>query len=257
MSTISSDSMTESVRSSASSVIATPPINAPPIALIVDSKSEPFEDPPNSKPFEDRISPVVIEDLEIGAEPLDSPDMSDFYGKSEFFEEDPSGDGPRKMVHLQPQLSLTTRAAIVEWAAAPPSPSPPPSPLSPLSSSSPPPLPAHSKPSPKRSHPLPFTICRTIFRVHGSPIATSYIVASIPIPISILILVVSIILVKYASCTLLDGALTWWNSYVKTVGIDAAYEISWKDLMKRMIEELALLCPKMVLDEEEKMKRYI
>ncbi|GKC65030.1 hypothetical protein Tco_1097628 [Tanacetum coccineum] len=31
--------------------------------------------------------------------------------------------------------------------------------------------------------------------------------------------------VKYATCTLLDSALTWWNSHVKTVGIDAAYEM--------------------------------
>ncbi|GJU51221.1 reverse transcriptase domain-containing protein, partial [Tanacetum coccineum] len=42
--------------------------------------------------------------------------------------------------------------------------------------------------------------------------------------------------VKYASCTLLDGELTWWNSHVKTVGIDVAYEISWKKLMKTMTE---------------------
>ncbi|GKC57614.1 reverse transcriptase domain-containing protein [Tanacetum coccineum] len=42
--------------------------------------------------------------------------------------------------------------------------------------------------------------------------------------------------VKFATCTLTDGALTWWNSYVKTVGIDAAYEMSWKELMKMMTE---------------------
>ncbi|GJS08590.1 putative reverse transcriptase domain-containing protein [Tanacetum coccineum] len=42
--------------------------------------------------------------------------------------------------------------------------------------------------------------------------------------------------VKYATCTLLDSALTWWNSHVKTVGIDTAYEISWKELMKMMSE---------------------
>ncbi|GKB34221.1 hypothetical protein Tco_0879163 [Tanacetum coccineum] len=40
--------------------------------------------------------------------------------------------------------------------------------------------------------------------------------------------------VKFATCTLLDGALTWWNSHVKT---------------------LALLCPKMVPNEEEKIER--
>nr|GEV99708.1 hypothetical protein [Tanacetum cinerariifolium] len=42
--------------------------------------------------------------------------------------------------------------------------------------------------------------------------------------------------VKLATCTSLDGALTWWNSYVQTIGIDEAYEMPWKDLMKLMIE---------------------
>nr|GEU98156.1 reverse transcriptase domain-containing protein [Tanacetum cinerariifolium] len=56
--------------------------------------------------------------------------------------------------------------------------------------------------------------------------------------------------VKYATCTLLDSALTWWNFHMKTVGIDAAYEISWKELMKMMTEV-------MVSDEEKKIKRYI
>ncbi|GJT70019.1 reverse transcriptase domain-containing protein [Tanacetum coccineum] len=47
--------------------------------------------------------------------------------------------------------------------------------------------------------------------------------------------------VKFTTCTLLDSALTWWNSHVQTVGIDGAYEISWKDLMKLMIE---VYCPR-------------
>ncbi|GKF46601.1 hypothetical protein Tco_0136403 [Tanacetum coccineum] len=29
--------------------------------------------------------------------------------------------------------------------------------------------------------------------------------------------------VKYASCTLLNSALTWWNSYKRTIGIKAAF----------------------------------
>ncbi|GJU23192.1 hypothetical protein Tco_1156534 [Tanacetum coccineum] len=74
---------------------------------------------------------------------------------------------------------------------------------------------------------------------------------------------------KYATCTLLNGALTWWNSHVRTVGHDAAYEMPWKDLMKMLtkvycprneiqkLEELSLLCLKMVPDEEEKVERYI
>ncbi|GKB97689.1 hypothetical protein Tco_0983826, partial [Tanacetum coccineum] len=32
--------------------------------------------------------------------------------------------------------------------------------------------------------------------------------------------------VKYASCTLLDGALTWWNSHKRTVGVDATYAMT-------------------------------
>nr|GEX37878.1 retrotransposon Gag domain-containing protein [Tanacetum cinerariifolium] len=30
--------------------------------------------------------------------------------------------------------------------------------------------------------------------------------------------------VKFSTCTLLAGALTWWNSHVRIVGTDAAYE---------------------------------
>ncbi|GKB72204.1 hypothetical protein Tco_0933616 [Tanacetum coccineum] len=38
--------------------------------------------------------------------------------------------------------------------------------------------------------------------------------------------------VKYATCTLLNSALTWWNSYKRTIGIEAAYAMSWEKLMK-------------------------
>ncbi|GJX38447.1 putative reverse transcriptase domain-containing protein [Tanacetum coccineum] len=47
--------------------------------------------------------------------------------------------------------------------------------------------------------------------------------------------------VKLTTCTLLDGALTWWNSHVLKIGIDEAYEMPWKDLMKLMIE---VYCPR-------------
>ncbi|GKA99193.1 hypothetical protein Tco_0827130 [Tanacetum coccineum] len=46
--------------------------------------------------------------------------------------------------------------------------------------------------------------------------------------------------VKYAACTLLDGALTWWNAYIQFVELDAAYETTWKELKKMMIEEYCL-----------------
>ncbi|GJX03344.1 hypothetical protein Tco_0189260 [Tanacetum coccineum] len=47
--------------------------------------------------------------------------------------------------------------------------------------------------------------------------------------------------IKFDTCTLLGSALTWWNSYVKTVGHDAAYEMPWKTL-KRMMT--AKYCPR-------------
>ncbi|GKC85797.1 putative reverse transcriptase domain-containing protein, partial [Tanacetum coccineum] len=62
--------------------------------------------------------------------------------------------------------------------------------------------------------------------------------------------------VKFATCTLLDGALTWWNSHVQTVVINEAYEMSWKELIKLMIEELTLLYPRMVPDKEDKIERF-
>ncbi|GJT49743.1 hypothetical protein Tco_0975900 [Tanacetum coccineum] len=47
--------------------------------------------------------------------------------------------------------------------------------------------------------------------------------------------------VKYATCTLLDSALTWWNSHKRTIGTDAAYALSWRELLKLMTE---VYCPR-------------
>ncbi|GKB13308.1 putative reverse transcriptase domain-containing protein [Tanacetum coccineum] len=49
------------------------------------------------------------------------------------------------------------------------------------------------------------------------------------------------LLIKFATCTLLGSALTWWNSHVKTVGHDAAYGMPWKTLKKMMT---AKYCPR-------------
>nr|GEW19756.1 hypothetical protein [Tanacetum cinerariifolium] len=95
--------------------------------------------------------------------------------------------------------------------------------------------------------------------------------------------------VTYATCTLLGGAMTWWNSHVRTVGHDVAYGMRWKTLMKMMTEnycprseikkletelwnltvkgtdvesytqrlhELILLCSRMVPDELNKVEKY-
>ncbi|KAI3815730.1 hypothetical protein L1987_15409 [Smallanthus sonchifolius] len=48
-------------------------------------------------------------------------------------------------------------------------------------------------------------------------------------------------MVKFSTCTLTDKALTWWNSQVKTLGRQAAYQLSWEDLKVMMIEEY---CPR-------------
>ncbi|GKC21121.1 reverse transcriptase domain-containing protein [Tanacetum coccineum] len=36
--------------------------------------------------------------------------------------------------------------------------------------------------------------------------------------------------IKFATCTLLGSALTWWNSHVRTVGPDVAYAMTWKNI---------------------------
>ncbi|GJT69318.1 putative reverse transcriptase domain-containing protein [Tanacetum coccineum] len=96
--------------------------------------------------------------------------------------------------------------------------------------------------------------------------------------------------VKYATCTLPDNALTWWNSHKRKIGVDAAYAMKWAGLMRLMTEvycprneiqkmetelwnltvkgndltaytqrfqELILLCTRMVPDEEDKVEKFI
>ncbi|GJS09511.1 putative reverse transcriptase domain-containing protein [Tanacetum coccineum] len=96
--------------------------------------------------------------------------------------------------------------------------------------------------------------------------------------------------VKYATCTLLDSALTWWNSHKRTIRTDAAYALSWRELLKLMTEvycprneiqkmetelwnlsvknndmatytqrfqELTMMCTKMVLEEEDRVEKFI
>nr|GEY47203.1 hypothetical protein [Tanacetum cinerariifolium] len=96
--------------------------------------------------------------------------------------------------------------------------------------------------------------------------------------------------VKFATCTLLAGALTWWNSHVRIVGNDAAYVMTWIELKKKMadkycprnemkkietefwnlevqgidvrrynqyFQELALLCVRTCPEESGRVERYI
>nr|GFA46892.1 hypothetical protein [Tanacetum cinerariifolium] len=53
--------------------------------------------------------------------------------------------------------------------------------------------------------------------------------------------------VKFATCTLLDATLTWWNNQIRTLGPDA-YIMTWK---------LALICTKFVSNETEKVDKYM
>ncbi|GJS13709.1 putative reverse transcriptase domain-containing protein [Tanacetum coccineum] len=96
--------------------------------------------------------------------------------------------------------------------------------------------------------------------------------------------------VKYASCTLLNSELTWWNSHKRTIRIEATYAMSWAELMKlmtevycprnevqkietelwnlavkgndfttytRIFQELVLLCTRMGPSEEDKVERFV
>ncbi|GKE29624.1 putative reverse transcriptase domain-containing protein, partial [Tanacetum coccineum] len=47
--------------------------------------------------------------------------------------------------------------------------------------------------------------------------------------------------IKFSTCTLLAGALTWWNSHVITVSHNIAYALTWADLRKKMTNKY---CPR-------------
>nr|GEV59630.1 hypothetical protein [Tanacetum cinerariifolium] len=96
-------------------------------------------------------------------------------------------------------------------------------------------------------------------------------------------------MVKFATCTLVDTALTWWNSQIRSLGPDA-YSMTWEVLKKKMtdkycpqgeikkleielwnlkvkgndvpayterFQELTLICTKFVANETEKIDKYI
>nr|GEW07488.1 hypothetical protein [Tanacetum cinerariifolium] len=44
---------------------------------------------------------------------------------------------------------------------------------------------------------------------------------------------------KYATCTLQDSALTWWNSHKRTIDVDATYAMKWAGLIKLMTKGYA------------------
>ncbi|GKC24869.1 putative reverse transcriptase domain-containing protein [Tanacetum coccineum] len=66
--------------------------------------------------------------------------------------------------------------------------------------------------------------------------------------------------VKFATCTLLGAALTWWNSQIRTLGPDA-YSMGLGSIKKKMMDivlsRLTLICTKFVANETEKVDKYI
>ncbi|GJZ64183.1 putative reverse transcriptase domain-containing protein [Tanacetum coccineum] len=96
--------------------------------------------------------------------------------------------------------------------------------------------------------------------------------------------------VKFATCTFVGNALTWWNSHMKAVTQDVAYAMDWKTLKKMMtvkycprgeikkleielwnlkvkgtdipsytlrFQELALMCGPMFPEESEEVEKYV
>nr|GEZ41357.1 hypothetical protein [Tanacetum cinerariifolium] len=70
--------------------------------------------------------------------------------------------------------------------------------------------------------------------------------------------------VKFASCTLIGSALTWWNSHLRAVSQEVAYAIPWKSLRQMMtanytlrFQELALLYGRMFPEESDEIERYV
>nr|GEU95569.1 putative reverse transcriptase domain-containing protein [Tanacetum cinerariifolium] len=70
--------------------------------------------------------------------------------------------------------------------------------------------------------------------------------------------------VKFATGTLTEEALSWWNSFAQPIGIEEAYKITWVEFKKPLIKkfyprtkELATLCPTKVSDSEKMMEAFI
>ncbi|GKB57483.1 reverse transcriptase domain-containing protein [Tanacetum coccineum] len=64
--------------------------------------------------------------------------------------------------------------------------------------------------------------------------------------------------VKFATGTLTEEALSWWNSFAQPIRIEEAYKITWVEFKKLLNnEKFATLCPTMVPDSEKIMEVFI
>ncbi|GKF53935.1 reverse transcriptase domain-containing protein [Tanacetum coccineum] len=43
--------------------------------------------------------------------------------------------------------------------------------------------------------------------------------------------------IKFATGTLTEEALSWWNSFAQPIGIDEAYKITWSEFKKLLIKK--------------------
>ncbi|GKF16741.1 reverse transcriptase domain-containing protein, partial [Tanacetum coccineum] len=90
--------------------------------------------------------------------------------------------------------------------------------------------------------------------------------------------------VTFATCTLTDDALSWWNAYAQPMGIEQANQITWTELKRllmneirkmeeelynlivkgndlkpyvRRFQELTVLCPNMVPNNDKLLEAFI
>ncbi|GJV64734.1 hypothetical protein Tco_1475562 [Tanacetum coccineum] len=67
--------------------------------------------------------------------------------------------------------------------------------------------------------------------------------------------------VKFATCTLLGAALTWWNGQIRTLGLRLCmtWEVKGNDISSytERFQELTLICTKFVANETKKFDKYI
>ncbi|GJU20478.1 putative reverse transcriptase domain-containing protein [Tanacetum coccineum] len=63
--------------------------------------------------------------------------------------------------------------------------------------------------------------------------------------------------VKFATCTLLGAALTWWNGQIRTLGPEAYVKGNDVPSYTERFQELTLICTKFVANETEKVNKYI
>ncbi|GKF31611.1 hypothetical protein Tco_0101409 [Tanacetum coccineum] len=62
--------------------------------------------------------------------------------------------------------------------------------------------------------------------------------------------------VKFATCTFLGNALTWWNSHMKTVTQDGRLCHGLEDT-EEDDDKLALMCGRMFLEESDEVEKYV